>query len=47
MEFNPKVEKFVEDNPDQTMLGLAWSLFWRLYSVVFIIAFILAIISEL
>ena len=27
---NPKLKKFLEDNPDMSILGFAWALYWRL-----------------
>jgi hypothetical protein len=47
MKFNPKVKEFLEENPNQTMLGLSWSLYWRLYSVILGIAVIIALLSEI
>lgn len=37
MPFNPKLKDFIEKNPDQTMLGFAWSLWWRLQVIIFAI----------
>lgn len=31
---NPKLKKFIEENPDVTMLGFAWALYWRVLLVV-------------
>ncbi len=28
--FNPKIKDFMEENKDQGIIGLAWSLYWRL-----------------
>lgn len=28
---NPKLEKFLEENKEITLIGLAWALWWRLY----------------
>jgi len=44
---NPKFSKFIEDNPNITMLGLSWSLYWRIFLVVFSTAFIIGVVSEL
>jgi hypothetical protein len=27
--FNPKVEDFLKESPNKTLLGLAWSMYWR------------------
>jgi len=34
MEFNPKLEDFLKENKDITMLKMAWALTWRLNVVV-------------
>ena len=44
---NPKVKKFMEEHPEQTMLGFAWSCYWRLYVVILGIVFTLGILSTL
>jgi hypothetical protein len=44
---NPKFTKFLEDNKDMTLMGLAWALGWRLYLCVAGIVILLAIISNL
>jgi len=47
MSFNPKVKKFMEENPEQTMLGFSWSLYWRLYVMILAICFGIVIISAI
>jgi len=28
--FNPKLKDFIEQNPNKSLLGFAWSCYWRL-----------------
>ena len=44
---NPKFSKFTKDNPDITILALAWSFYWRLFVVGMGVAFVIGVISEL
>jgi phage tail protein X len=32
--FNPKVEEFLKDDPNKTLLGLAWSMYWRWTAII-------------
>jgi len=45
--FNPKLKEFLEENPNQTILGFAWSCYWRLYVTIFGIAIAIAILVQL
>ena len=45
--FNPKLKKFLEENPEQTILGFAWSCYWRIYVIVFVVAFAIAILCAI
>ncbi len=33
--FNPKIEKFLKENKNITILGLWWAMVWRMYVTVF------------
>lgn len=45
--FNPKLKKFLAENPEQTILGFAWSCYWRLYLVIFGIVVAICLFSAL
>lgn len=32
---NPKLTKFIEDNPTMGLIGFAWACFWRINLIVF------------
>ena len=44
---NPKFTKFLEENPNITLVGMGWSLIWRLYAVLIAVAFGLGLVSAL
>ncbi len=44
---NPKITKFLSDNTDITLIGLAWSLFWRLYLVIIGVAVVIGVLTNL
>ncbi len=43
--FNPKIEDFMEDNPDITMIGLIWSLYWRFIVIMFGVYIVLDLLA--
>jgi len=32
---NPKLKKFLEDNPELTVMGLFWAGYWRFFVIIF------------
>ena len=47
MSFNPKLQEFLKENKNQTILGFAWSCYWRLYVTIFGIAFVIGLIAAM
>jgi len=45
--FNQKLSEFMKENPNQTILGFAWSCYWRLYVTIFGIAIVIALLVQL
>jgi hypothetical protein len=45
--FNPKLEVFLKENKDISVIGLYWAGLWRLYAVAFGIGFALTIIGAM
>jgi hypothetical protein len=45
MRFNPKLDTFLEQKPDITLIGLCWSITWRFTAAVYgaLFAFLLLI----
>lgn len=41
---NPKLSKFIEDNPDMSLLGFVWAGYWRLTLVIAALYFVLALL---
>jgi len=42
--FNPKLKDFIEQNPNKSLLGFAWSCYWRLQVVILVIYLALVIV---
>ncbi len=42
---NPKFNKFVEDHPNMSLIGLAWACQWRLSLVITAVYLVLAVIA--
>jgi hypothetical protein len=42
--FNPKLNEFMQKNPDQKIVAFAWSLYWRIAIVIFGIAFAIGVV---
>ena len=47
MSFNPKLQEFLKENKNQTILGFAWSCYWRLYLVFFGVALLAGILANI
>lgn len=52
--FNPKLKDFIEQNPNKSLLGFAWSCYWRLqvailgiYLALVIVFLILGLLASL
>ena len=45
--FNPKLQEFLKEKKDITMLGFAWSMYWRWAIILFGIGFVVGILAEL
>jgi len=47
MIFDKKVKDFMEENPGQTMLGFAWSLYWRLSIMIMAVSVVIGLFMGL
>jgi len=45
MEFNPRVDKFLQDKPQLTIIGLYWAGSWRFMVVYFAALLVLGLIG--
>lgn len=45
--FNPKMNDFLEDNPELTLIGFIWATIWRAYTITFAIGFAIGFLGLL
>lgn len=46
MKYNPKLDDFLEEHEDVTVMGLFWAGYWRLALIVMGVAILVALLTQ-